>query len=384
MVNPLVNARWTRAPFFGAALFFLTAGAYASTPRELLINKTMDCMELRASGRATATWKELCDDVPSGSQPRPQQDYSAPSPLWDDGNGSSQAQASQSQAQPAQSNAQAPQIPLAASERSSWNFEMETEISHIRYHEEVDGADFIRELGDMFSIEGIVTLHPRPGDAIGDALNLPFFNVYRLEGRFSYGQVNYRGSQQDVDTGDITPDNFDGIDDYMGEIRGVAGRDFYYNDRSLRLTPYFGVGYRYLWDSFAEHQPGGYDRQIMYLYMPFGGDVVTKLGGRWSLDINAEYDLFLHGFVESRTANLGVPNTWNSQGSGYGLRGSAKFIAAYDRYNLFVEPFVRFWSVHASNTVNTTVVVEDQPFTIGIQEPANTSLEVGTKLGIQF
>jgi hypothetical protein len=140
-----------------------------------------------------------------------------------------------------------------------------------------------------------------------------------------------------------------------------------------------------LFDTFSTF-PGGYNRHIQYVYLPAGAEIMTKLGDGWSIGAEAEYDIFIHGSVESYLGELGLGDLQNTQKSGYGLRGSIKIVKNWNhRFNLFFEPYIRFWHIHASN------IQASNPFSFGGQEyvfigqePDNTSLEMGGKLGIEF
>ena len=59
-----------------------------------------------------------------------------------------------------------------------------------------------------------------------------------------------------------------GTRDYLFEIRGVIGRDYYLD--GTRVLPYVGVGYRYLDDDsagkFSSVGAMGYDRQANYYF----------------------------------------------------------------------------------------------------------------------
>ena len=236
----------------------------------------------------------------------------------------------------------------------------------------------MKEKGDMYGLNGIFTFRP----PAGNYLNTEFTDVYRLEGRYSYGRVNYDGGFVNPD-GSVIPDTFNGISDYMWEIRGLVGKDFNFNNQSIRLTPYLGGGYRYLFDTMSVNQPGGYNRRIQYLYIPTGVEVMAKLNDGWSIGVDAEYDLFVRGFVTNYLQTLGAVDANNTQTNGFGLRGSIKLIKSWDRFNLILEPFVRYWHIHATQPESDVVfIMNGVPY--GLIEPNNTSLEVGGRFGVEF
>ena len=69
------------------------------------------------------------------------------------------------------------------------------------------------------------------------------------------------------------------------------------------MTPYFGFGYRYLFDrgngQISSIGAYGYDRKSHYYYLPLGGDAVMNMPNNWEVDLNVEYDILLHGLQKS-------------------------------------------------------------------------------------
>jgi len=254
-----------------------------------------------------------------------------------------------------------------------FDYEIAPEFSFIKYNE----PNFIKEFGYMDGISGSITYHPHDGDS-------SFHEMYRLEGMFNYGKVNYRGSTIDLNTGDITPTNVNGIQDYMVEMRGLIGADFHLFKSEL-LTPYIGFGYRSLYDTASSIKPGGYNRWIQYFYLPIGTDITTRLNDQWSLTTNLEYDLFILGRVTSYASTDGLGTIVNTQRKGYGLRGSLKLRKILNHYNIFFEPFVRYWNIRKSEgkTLGPFLIGSSEEF-LTFVEPLNSSLELGGKLGIEF
>lgn len=266
--------------------------------------------------------------------------------------------------------------PQIIRKKPKWIYEIAPEVSSIRYHEHA----LMKETGVMFGSSGSFTYRP----SVGDELYSKLTDMYRFEGMFTYGKVDYKGGIQHSN-GSITPERHNGIDDYMVEIRGLIGKDFNFNNQSTLLTPYYGGGYRSLFDTFYENKPFGYNRRIQYLYFPTGVEVVTQLHDGWSIGADAEYDFFIRGFVNSYLGEIGYGDIQNTQKGGYGLRGSIKLIKNSDRYNLYLEPFFRYWNIHASRIDESTpFTIAGQQFVLLGQEPHNTSLEIGTKVGIEF
>ncbi|MBF0503886.1 MAG: hypothetical protein HQL14_02170 [Candidatus Omnitrophica bacterium] len=249
-------------------------------------------------------------------------------------------------------------------------FEIAPETSYISYRESVEGATFVKEKGAMNGLNANYTLHLPEGESLYSQI----LSFSRFEGRFSYGKIEYMGSN-----------DFKGIDDYMAEVRTLFGKDYHIKKISTTLTPYVGFGYRSLFDSFYEDKPGGYARWIQYLYIPTGAEVTTEMKNGWSISVKGEYDFFAYGYVTSYLGKMGLGDVSNPQKHGYGLKGSLKVVKRFKYFNLFLEPFVRYWHIKDSNFEwSTPFYIGSTRFHIGGTEPDNTSTEIGGRVGIEF
>lgn len=258
-------------------------------------------------------------------------------------------------------------------ERSEIVFAITPETSYIRYREPSLG---VKEYGDMFGVNVSYTYRPKEGHYMYSDVS----DMYRIEGRFSYGKIDYSGSLSDG-----TPFSKDGIPDYMEEIRGLIGKDLFFPRISSTLTPYWGLGYRSLFDSFEEARPFGYNRWIQYFYLPVGVEAMTPLIDGWAIGADAEYDFLLHGNVTSYLGELGYGDLQNAQRHGFGIKGSFKLIKEWKNFDLTMEPYIRYWHIRNSE------VQPSQPFyyngteyVLYGYEPNNNSTEIGAKLGIEF
>jgi len=135
----------------------------------------------------------------------------------------------------------------------------------------------------------------------------------RIEVRDSYGRLKYEsgsaGSQSKV------PDN-------ILEGRILAGADFF-PGRSFSLSPYAGLGYRYLYSDLRE--PVGYRYESNYVYAPIGLAARMHLGGGLALVPAVEADIFLGGRQKTQYSDTGLPGVHdviNSQDGGRGYRGA--------------------------------------------------------------
>ncbi|MCK5580802.1 MAG: autotransporter domain-containing protein [Candidatus Omnitrophica bacterium] len=211
-------------------------------------------------------------------------------------------------------------------------------------------------------------------------------NMFRLDGRFSYGTVDYESEGTGSDSG---------IKNYIAGIRGVCGYDIPIFTAS-RITPYAGLGYRYLLDDgggrLTTTGHWGYDRESRYFYVPIGVETQWALKNKWSFRLTVEYDMFLSGEQESHLEDggTGLDPLVNDQDDGYGLQGSFRIAKEGVNADFFLEPFVRYWHIDDSNVAAITsggqvIPIPDNPgYILAGREPENKTVEFGFKLGILF
>lgn len=244
-------------------------------------------------------------------------------------------------------------------QKYTWN--LGTEISHIRYEE----PGLMVEEGTMYGLVASCTYRGWAGPS-PEAQHKKKY-MHRVEGKFSYGWVDYNGELSDG-----TPYKWDNIFDYMLEIRYLIGYDF------LKTTtmhiPYIGIGYRYLCDDEGTSDPYGYERESNYIYCPIGIEYITVLNKDWSLGGTAEFDLFLIGIQRSHLSDISplYEDIENRQMEGYGLRGSIKFQKKGEKVDWAIEPFIRYWDIAKSEVSK------------GAYEPKNNSTEYGIRLAAKF
>ena len=240
-------------------------------------------------------------------------------------------------------------------------WELGTEISHITY----DEPDVMEEKGVMYGLSGSYTYR---GQVFPSELDKWMF---KAEGRFSYGQVDYENSG--------TKDN---IDDYIWEFRGLAGYDSSILKATI-ITPYIGFGYRYLNDDLTGTTSTGalgYEREQSYFYSPVGIKTITELENGWSIGVTLEYDIFWSGKNKSHfsDANPAYNDLEFDQDEGYGCRGSIRFEKKGENIDYVIEPFIRYWNIKESDrdllTATSTYYVE----------PKNNSTEIGIKFAAKF
>lgn len=236
-------------------------------------------------------------------------------------------------------------------------WELGTEIYCYDYRE----PDVMREDGIMYGLAGSYTYH----------------NNFMVKGeaRGSWGQVDYKNSG-----------TINNINDYSFELRGLGGHDFAVSDK-LTLTPFFGLGYRYLNDDTSGKTSStgaaGYERESNYIYSPIGFEGTAAFKDGWFLGASIEYDIFWWGRQISHLSDVdsGFGDVKNDQKRGYGIRGALKIQKNWDKLNLVFEPFVRYWNIAKSEDSNVTY----SGTIVGYgYEPKNNTTEYGIKIGVSF
>ena len=138
---------------------------------------------------------------------------------------------------------------------------------------------------------------------------------FRLEGRFSTGEMEYDGSLLNG-----TPYRHEGDRYCLADVRMLWGRGRRVGTPESPFS--IGLGYRYLRDIPAD--PAAYLRQSNYLYLPVGMERYYRMGdSHWGIGWGGEIDILLFGLKSlqrqggfyHKPANTRTRNTW--------LRGTA-------------------------------------------------------------
>jgi hypothetical protein len=236
-------------------------------------------------------------------------------------------------------------------------FELGPEISYIAYKE----PGVMKEKGVMYGVSGSYAYH----NSI----------MLKVEGRGSLGRVDYSSPI----FGEINNESY-----WSLEFRGLGGYDFPVLKASI-LTPFVGIGYRYLNDDgagkFSTIGTPFYEGYSDYIYSPIGIGFITALGDNWFLGGTGEYDLFWWGEQKSHYNVAGLNDTENRQKNGFGLRGSITLGKKYKKVVFEGGPFIRYWNIKKSEIETLTRTGTPIGFA---WEPKNNSTEVGIKLAIKY
>lgn len=252
------------------------------------------------------------------------------------------------------------------------NFDVGGEVFYYRYQEPDVG---VTNEGPMEGYYGEYAYRPASPNILNNFLT----NVYMLQARWSTSHdLEYKGS------GTIKSKHDDAT-----ELRGLIGKDYFVGTDTL-VTPYFGFGYRYLFDrgngELTSTNLYAYDRKSKYFYLPLGSDARVYISRNWEVDLNAECDIFLQGRQKSyfsdgdQFTGFTNPDIASHQDHGVGVRGSVKFLRKGRVVDFYVEPYIRFWNIEQSK-IEMSVI--DGTAVLGA-EPPNNTLEIGSKFGVQF
>jgi len=187
----------------------------------------------------------------------------------------------------------------------------------------------------------------------------------RIEGRFSYGELDYTGSG----TKSNNPDE-------LYELRVLVGRDYPLGKHVW--APYAGLAIRYLYNDIrgtTSTGAVGYRRESRYWYVPIGVTWRIPLGESWVFAPQLEYDAFANGSQTSYLTDTGIGFTDanNRQGHGEGARGQL----ALENRNWAFSVWFNYWNIKDSEVV---------PIGGGFVgwEPENYTREAGVEVRYRF
>ncbi|HLD49987.1 MAG TPA: hypothetical protein VJC08_02185 [bacterium] len=251
------------------------------------------------------------------------------------------------------------------------SLEAGVELFYYRYEE----PDLMKTAGIMQGIYTNYTYRP----SFDDLLYTGLMNLYKIEARYSRGDVDYTSEGSGSD---------DNIPDWSVELRGILGKE--YTDGPFRTVLYTGGAYRYLNDNSSGRLTDlgyyGYQRESNYYYLPAGFEFSNQINDTWSVGITGEYDWLVYGLQISHLSDgdqftgMRSEDAENEQDHGYGLRASIQLVRQSDIADLVFGPFVRFWNIEDSE-ISTTLL--EGSITQGL-EPENNTIEAGLKVGLRF
>lgn len=239
--------------------------------------------------------------------------------------------------------------------RNSWTLSLE----HYKesYKETISQKTLMREDASMLGLK-LVNQH---------YFSEPFF--MRSSVRFALGESDYTGAVQHQEYGSFKS---------KGQLRTTL--DFqltghYTTSTRMLLTPYSGIGYRYLVDHLQEVS-GGYKREANYAYGILGISSYFMIADKVQLAPYFQYHYLLFGKQFSYIDGEDSSPLVHKQRQGYGYEiGLPVALSSNDRWQLTA--FYRYWHIADSNKV----VNSHQILTM---EPDNKTKEFGVKIDYRF
>ena len=178
--------------------------------------------------------------------------------------------------------------------------------------------------------------------------------------RFATGQAQYTNN---------SATRASGLDDWYWEARALYGMDVEMD--GYVLSPYAGLGYRYLYNDLRS-LANGYRRESRYLSMPLGVTVRTRAAEQSQLLTTFEYVHLLSGKQDVLLSDIGASrqDVRLNQPSGSALR--LKVIRQFPTWS--IGPTFTYWRVGSSDIGGTPAVFE----------PKNNTVELGLSIKLRF
>lgn len=220
-------------------------------------------------------------------------------------------------------------------------------------------------------------------DAINYGVN--YLGTFKINDNwFALGNMSYK--RGDDDYKNSRRQTYKNIGKDIFEVKVAVGRDFDFD--KFVVSPYAGLGYRYLDWNGGNNVEDLYGRESNYFYLPIGIFHRMNLGADSKLETNFEYDYLIIGTQVSRFQDLvggggynRFDNAHNKQNSGYGLKASAK----YKQNNWGVGPYAEYWNINRSdNAYGYYSIIEGDTTYFRAFEPANRTIEYGLKASYTF
>jgi len=273
-------------------------------------------------------------------------------------------------------------------------FSISSQVFYSRYSEPQKTRTIDGGLG---GVDGRYVFRP-DHDSFGDT---SIFNFYSFESLYATGKNKLYENEQRFSDGSITKLVLKDIPGYVFENRFLLGRDFV-SSPSLRLTPYTGFGIRYKSEQSADHYNVydnylgspvvaiGYDFSDLYYYLPIGLTLDLATKNNYEVSLNMEYDYLIKGYERDDYANLDqytLPTDGFTNQNfryfldhGWGGRTSLKFLQHLSSVDIYIEPYIRYWHISASKITSGMAGGGEYIATAN----KNTTVEVGSSLGVQF
>lgn len=222
--------------------------------------------------------------------------------------------------------------------------------------------DFVTHTGFMFG-------------ATGEYLMVYPSGELNLNTELLYGKLNYSGS--------ITES--DGMGGSTTRPIEVTNTDLFSKSNVLwQWTPLgygspfalkFGLGYRYLSDNYTDR--GFYRRDGLWIYVPVGVGLRSRISSEIQINFDLTYQHIVYGGIDSKlteTGITGIEDVYLKQ-TGHGLEIEAGLV--YQK-TYHISAYFEGWYMGDSETVTMKT---NSAGIDTVQEPANSAISYGIKLG---
>lgn len=161
---------------------------------------------------------------------------------------------------------------------------------------------------------------------------------------------------------------------------------------NFQITPYIGIGYRYLKNPGKPEIAGDYEREVTYLYLPLGVELKKDISKSKGWGITGEIDILVHGWVKAHTSEISEKcNDLEFNQS----KGGALKISGFYHQHLFgqavsVSPFAELWVIGDSDTDallydGTRMMVQSADGELNdYREPYNVTMSLGLRISVLF
>ena len=221
---------------------------------------------------------------------------------------------------------------------------------------------------------------------------------FKLRSEFMSGQLDYDGqlnthqvedrSVQVSETGGISISHNASL--WYSDSAALVGKPI--SKGNYTITPYAGLGYRFLNNPENSDVAFDYSRQVSYLYLPLILEIQKSTSQKHAWGISGEIDILLRGSVRADLSD--ASDNYNNLQFDQSVGGAIKLGGFYNSrifgLNVSVKPFVDAWLVDNSHTDvltydGTRVLVKSADGSFGDYcEPANITMTAGLQLDIYF
>ena len=220
----------------------------------------------------------------------------------------------------------------------------------------------------------------------------------KLRSEFMTGKIAYDGrlNTQQIVGASVQMSDADGAsirydaDLWYSDSAVLLGKSF--SKRNYAITPFTGLGYRFLNNPENSDIPYDYSRQVSYLYLPLVLELRTCKSDKTAWGLAGEVDILLRGSARADMSD--ASSNYNNLQFDQSLGGAIKLAGFYNRrifgLDVSVKPFIDVWLVDNSDTDvlrydGMRVLVKSADGSFGDYcEPANITMTAGLQFNIQF